>query len=275
MDLERQVAAHYSRHGLEAAIINALREAGRPIDPLDPNDLAAMDEFHFGWGPVTAELAKDAGFTASMHILDIGSGIGGPARHFARACGCRVTGVDLTPDFVSAAEALTRRCGQADRVRFRTGSALALPFDDASFDGATLMHVGMNIADKAGLFSEARRVLKKGAAFVVYDLMRVGDAAPRYPTPWAATAETSFLEPTATYRRLLEVSGFRIESEKDRSAFGLKLFAEMRAKAESEGPPPVGLQLLIGATTQESLANAIGAVQQGVIAPVELIARAV
>ena len=274
MDLERQVAAHYSRQGLETAIINALRDAGRPIEPLDPGDIAAVDEFHFGWGSVTAELAKDAGFTASMHLLDIGSGIGGPARHFARACNCHVTGVDLTPDFVATAEALTRRCGQADRVAFRVGSALALPFADASFDGATLMHVGMNIADKAKLFAEARRVLKKGAVFVVYDLMRVGDAAPSYPTPWAATAETSFLEQPSTYRRLLDEAGFRIEAEKDRSAFGLKLFAEMRAKAEAEGPPPVGVQLLIGATTQESLANAIGAVQQGVLAPVELIARA-
>jgi len=275
MELERQVAAHYGREGIEAAIIDALRNAGRPVDPLDPNDLATVDEFHFGWGPITTELAKDAGFTASMHVLDIGSGIGGPARHFARACGCRVTGVDLTEEFVAAAEALTRRCGQSDRVTFRTASALALPFADAAFDGATLMHVGMNIADKAKLFTEARRVLKRGGVFVVYDLMRVSDAPIPYPVPWAKTADTSFLEPPATYRRLLEAAGFRIEAEKDRAAFGLDLFAQMRAKAETEGPPPVSLQILMGAVTQESLGNAIGAVQQRLIAPVEMIGRAI
>lgn len=275
MELERQVAAHYARKDIEAAIIGALRNAGRPVEPLDPNDLAAVDEFHFGWAPVTAELAKDAGFTASMHVLDIGSGIGGPARHFARACGCRVTGVDLTEEFVQAAEALTRRCGQSDRVSFRVGSALALPFADAAFDGATLMHVGMNIADKVKLFGEARRVLKDGAAFVVYDVMRMGEAAPSFPVPWAATPDTSFLEPPATYRRLLQDAGFRVEAEKDRAAFGLDLFAKMRAKAEKGELPPVGLQILLGAVTQESLGNGIGAVQKGLIAPVEMIARAV
>lgn len=275
MDLERNVAAHYARQNLEEAILEALQKAGRPVDPIDPADVAAIDEFHFGWAAVTAELAKDAAFTPQMHILDIGSGIGGPARHFARACGCRVTGVDLTEDFVAAANALTRRCGQADGVSFRVGSALALPFMAGTFDGATLMHVGMNIADKAKLFSEARRVLKSGAAFVVYDLMRLSEEPLPYPMPWAATTATSFVEPPAAYRSLLEASGFRIEAEKDHTAFGLEVFAAMRARAEAEGPPPLGPQLLIGPAAQERLANAIGAVQHGLIAPVEMLARAV
>jgi ubiquinone/menaquinone biosynthesis C-methylase UbiE len=275
MDIERQVAAHYAREGLEAAILDALQQAGRPIDPIDPADLAPIDEFHFGWAAVTTELAKDFAFTREMHVLDIGSGIGGPARHFARACGCRVTGVDLTEDYVAAAGALTRRCGLADRVSFQLASALDLPFADSSFDGATLMHVGMNIADKAKLFGEARRVLKRGAVFGVYDLMRVSDAPLPYPMPWAATAETSFVEPPATYRRLLSAAGFQIEAEKDRGPFGLERFAEMRARAERDGPSPLGMHVLVGQATQERLGNAIGAVQQGLITPIEMIARAV
>jgi len=275
MELERRVAAHYGRSNLEAHIVEALRTAGRPVDPIDPMDLAPIDEFHFGWAAVTAELAQNAGFKAPMHILDIGSGIGGPARHFARACGCRVTGVDLTAEFVDAANALTQRCGMADAVTFQQASALALPFADGAFDGATLMHVGMNIAAKDKLFAETRRVLKDGAVFVVYDLMRRSDAPLNFPMPWAATAETSFLETPGMYRRLLEAAGFRIESEKDHTASGLRLFAEMRARAEADGPPPLGPQLLIGPAMKDSLGNAIGAVQQGAIAPVELSARAV
>ena len=123
-----------------------------------------------------------------MHLLDVGSGIGGPARTFADAFGCRVTGVDLTEEFVEAANALTRRCGLSDRVSFRQASALALPFADASFDAATLIHVGMNIEDKAGLFAEVRRVLKPDARFGVYDIMRVAEGEIPYPMPWAATA---------------------------------------------------------------------------------------
>src|SRR5262245_11654311 len=232
MDIERTVAAHYSREGLETTILDTLRGAGRPTDPIDPADLAPIDEFHFGWAAITAELARDFAFTPEMHVLDIGSGLGGPARHFARACGCRVTGVDLTEAYVVTANALSRRTRQADRVSFRVASALELPFPDASFDGATLMHVGMNIADKARLFGEARRVLRRGAAFGIYDLMRVSDGPLPYPMPWAATAETSFVESPAAYRRLLEAAGFRIEAETDRTAFGLELFAQMQAHAK-------------------------------------------
>lgn len=274
MDVERNVVAHYARPGLEGAILEALEKAGKSTDPIDPADLAAVDEFHLGWGAVTAELAKDAGFTAAMHVLDIGSGIGGPARHFARACGCRVTGVDLTSDFVEAANAITKRCRLADRVSFQQASALKLPFADRTFDGAVMLHVGMNIPDKAKLFAEARRVLKPGAVFVVYDLVRGSDAPLDYPMPWAARAETSFLESAPTYRALLEAAGFRVEKEEDRSAFGLELFAEMRARAQAEGGPPVSLQLLAGPAMQQRLINAISAVERGAIAAVEFVARA-
>lgn len=274
MELESRVAAHYARSDLEDVIIDALRKAGKPVDPINPSDLAPIDEFHFGWAAITAELAKDAGFTSAMHILDIGSGIGGPARHFARASGCRVTGIDLTSDYVFAANALTRRCRMADRVRFQQGSALALPFEAASFDGATLMHVGMNVADKAALFEEARRVLKPGATLLVYDVMRTGAGDIPYPQPWAASADTSFVETPQTYRNALEAAGFRVAAENNRRDFVLTLMREARAKAEKEGPPALGVHVLVGPAIAERIANAFVAAEGGIIAPVELIARA-
>ncbi|HLU38646.1 MAG TPA: methyltransferase domain-containing protein [Planctomycetota bacterium] len=274
MDVERSVAAHYAREGLETAILEALASAGRPTDPIDPADLAPLDEFHLGWAAITTELVRDLGFGPDAHVLDVGSGLGGPARHFARACGCRVSGVDLTEAFVGAAQELTRRTGQADRVAFRVASALELPFPDGTFDGAMLLHVGMNIADKAKLFAEVRRVLRPRAPFCVYDLMRTQDAPLPYPMPWAATEATSFVATPAAYRDLLSAAGFRIEAEKDRSAFVLARFAEMRARAETEGKPPVGLHLIMGTATQERLGNAMAAVQRGQLAPIEMIARA-
>jgi SAM-dependent methyltransferase len=210
-----------------------------------------------------------------MHLLDVGSGIGGPARTFAEAHDCRVTGVDLTPEFVQAADALTRRCGLSDRVSFREASALALPFAEASFDRATLIHVGMNIEDKAGLFAEVRRVLKPDARFGVYDIMRVSDAEIPYPMPWAATESTSFVEPPETYRRLLSAAGFEIESEANRRELALTLGREMRENAAKHGAPPLGLHILMGPAAEERLGNVMKTLQAGTIAPIEMIARAV
>lgn len=274
METEHQVARHYGRSGIEQAILEALRASGKDIEHLAPGDLSGADEFHLGWHAATAELAGDLGLGPELHVLDVGCGIGGPARHFAAAHGCCVTGIDLTAEFVEAAEALTRRCGLAGLVSFRQGSALAMSFPDDAFDAATLIHVGMNIADKAALFAEVRRVLKPGARFGVYDVMRVTEGELPYPMPWAATPETSFVEPPEVYRRLLEEAGFNIEAEHDRRELALRLGREMRERAASQGPSPLGPHLLMGAAARERIGNVMAALGRGLIAPVEIVARA-
>ncbi|WP_230531964.1 class I SAM-dependent methyltransferase [Microvirga roseola] len=275
MDTEQQVARHYTHGNLESAILDVLRTSGKDVENLDPSDLSGADEFHLGWHAETVEFAKELGLNPGMHVFDIGAGIGGPARHFGKAHHCRVTGIDLTQEFVEVANALTRRCGLDDRVSFQQASALALPFSDSTFDAATMIHVGMNIADKPRLFSEARRVLKPGALFGVYDITHASEAAIPYPMPWAATEETSFVETLSDYRTKLEAAGFRIEKERDRSAFALELGRRMREKAATDGMPPLGLHTLMGPATQERLANVMRALDQGTIAPVEIIVRAI
>jgi ubiquinone/menaquinone biosynthesis C-methylase UbiE len=153
-------------------------------------------------------------------------------------------------------------------------SALSLPFDAAEFDAATMIHVSMNIFDKAVVFAEAWRVLKPGSGFAVYDVMRTGDGAIPYPMPWAATEATSFVEPVARYRGLLEAAGFTVESETSRRELALRLAAEMREKAAKDGPPPFGLHILMGPATPERLGNILATVQAGTVSPVQLIARA-
>jgi ubiquinone/menaquinone biosynthesis C-methylase UbiE len=274
MDTERHVAEHYGRTGLEQKILAALAAAGIDIDRLTTADLAAGDEFHLGWRAATAALAADLGLEPGMRVLDIGSGLGGPARYFAEAHGCTVVGVDITESYVDVANSLTARCGLTDRASFELASALSLPFDAAEFDAATMIHVGMNILDKAGVFAEARRVLKPGGRFAVYDVMRTGDGAIPYPMPWAATEATSFVEPVARYRGLLEAAGFTVESETSRRELALRLAAEMREKAAKDGPPPFGLHILMGPATPERLGNILATVQAGTVSPVQLIARA-
>ncbi len=132
--MSEQVAQHYGKGGLLDRILAALTQAGKDIDHLTIDDLAPIDEFHSRRRTATEELATMLAPSASDHVIDIGSGIGGPARYLAKTYGCRVSGVDLTPEFVETAKALTARVGLSDLVDFRQGSALDLPFPDASFD---------------------------------------------------------------------------------------------------------------------------------------------
>jgi SAM-dependent methyltransferase len=275
MDVEGAVARHYTQGSLEKTLLSALEAGGKDADRLSIDDLSGIDEFHLGWGPATEELAEDLGFTPAMHVLEVGSGIGGPARHLAHALGCMVTGVDLTPEFVEVAEMLTRRCHLSGRVSFRQASALDMPFEAGEFDGAVMLHVGMNIADKPALFKEVRRVLKRGARFGVYDIMHMDKGDLPYPMPWAMTPETSFVEPPSHYRKALLKAGFAIELDRSLGELALKLNREMREKVALNGPSPLGPHVLLGATAPERLANVMAALAQGRIAPIEIIARAV
>ncbi|WP_191057920.1 SAM-dependent methyltransferase [Geminicoccus harenae] len=275
MDTEAQVARHYTHGALERSILDALARAGKDPDRLTAADLAGVDEFHLGWRPSTIALSQDLRLAPGQRVLDVGSGIGGPARYMAEAHGCQVTGIDLTEEFVAVATALTRRCGLADRVTFRQGSGLALPFPDGNFDAATLIHVGMNIERKDLLFREVRRVLRPGGRFGIYDVMCTDETPLPYPMPWAADAVTSFVEPPVTYRTLLGQAGFEVEQEVNRRDFVLARWQEMRAEAAARGQPPLSLRNLVGPAFEERFANVLRTLQAGSIAPIQMIARAI
>jgi ubiquinone/menaquinone biosynthesis C-methylase UbiE len=274
-EVEEQVAQHYARADVEQAILEALVASGKDPDRLTPSDLSAVDEFHTAGRQATIDFAAQVDFAPGMHVLDVGCGIGGPSRFFAAERGCRVTGIDLTEDYVRTAAALARRVGLADRVSYRQASALALPFEAGTFDGAYMMHVGMNIADKPALFAEVRRVLKAGAAFGIYDVMRTGAGELRFPLHWAATPETSFVVGAAEYRRALTAAGFDVVKERERGDFARAFFRQVAARAaEQGGPPPLGIHILLKRDAPQKLANIMRHLESGTIAPVELICRA-
>jgi ubiquinone/menaquinone biosynthesis C-methylase UbiE len=271
---EARIAAHYAQGGLEQAILAALAASGKDPDRLTPDDLAPVDEFHVGGREATAALAAALPLAPGMTLLDVGSGIGGASRYFATAHGLRVEGIDLTAEYVGVASGLARRLGLGDLVAYRQGSALALPFDAGRFDGATMLHVGMNIAAKDVAFGEIRRVLKPGGFIAIYDIMRTDEGALRFPMPWAASEATSFVAAAAEYRRLLEAAGFALRHERNRRDFAREVFRRMRANAAGAGPPPLGLHLLMGAETRTRVGNMIAGIEAGLIAPVELVAYA-
>jgi ubiquinone/menaquinone biosynthesis C-methylase UbiE len=273
MGVEQAVARHYAHGSLEETILDALTAAGKDLNRLTPKDLAPVDEFHVGGRPATIAFAQEFGPRPGMRLLDVGCGLGGAARYFAHEHGCRVTGIDLSEEYVNVANALAARVGLDERVSCEQGSVLALPFEPESFDGAYMFHVGMNVEDKSRLFAEVRRVLAPSGRFGIYDVMRLAPGELSFPVPWASGPESSFVADAASYRRWLEAAGFEVLKERNRRDFALEVFAQMRARGAAAGPGPLGLHIVMGASAGQKVKNMIGDIGAGLIAPTELICR--
>jgi SAM-dependent methyltransferase len=251
IDVLEDVRDHYRATGLTGRLKTALLALGPEDRHLTPQELANLDQFHTRGLAATVELGKLAGLTAGMSVLDVGSGVGGPARFLAATCGCRVTGIDLSEPFVEAARYLTGRTGQGGQVSFETASALELPFESGRFDVALLQHVAMNIADRPRLYREIRRVLKPGGRLATFDVVLTG-GEPHYPVPWARTPATSFLLTEAATRAAIEPAGFRTLGWHDDTEAAKAWIVQLRAS----GPPPSpNLGVVMGPDFAELAAN--------------------
>ncbi len=250
-DVFDDVREHYRATGLTERLKTALAALGPDDQRLTPQLLAAVDQFHTCGLAATAELAELAQIRTDMSVLDVGSGVGGPARFLAATYGCRVMGVDLSEPFVDAARYLTGRAGQSGLVSFEVASALELPFDDGSFDVALMQHVAMNIEDRAKLYREIRRVLKSGGRFATFDVVST-DGEPHYPVPWARTSAASFLMTATGTREAIESAGFRTLASRDDTEAAKAWAARLRAS----GPPPSpNLGVVMGPGFAELAAN--------------------
>jgi sarcosine/dimethylglycine N-methyltransferase len=229
------VRNHYRATGLTERLKTALAVFGPEDQQLTPQQLGALDQFHTRGLVATAELATLAEISAGMSVLDVGSGVGGPARFLAAVHGCRVTGVDLSEPFVNAARYLTERTAQRGQVSFEIASALELPFDGGRFDVALLQHVAMNIYDRARLYREVRRVLKLGGRFATFDVV-LNRGEPHYPLPWARTPATSFLLTAAATREAIETAGFRTLTWRDDTEAAKAWIVELRASGPRSSP---------------------------------------
>ena len=274
MGTDSDISRHYTRGDLLERLHAAL--LGDDIDPDHPTieTLAPFDQFHGRGLEATEEVADVLAVTATDHLLDVGSGIGGPARYIADRFDCRVTGIDLTAEFCEVARHLTQMLGLEDRVAFEQGDALEMPFADASFDGAYSMNVSMNIADKAGFYREIHRVLRPGAWLVLIEIAQGPNGSLDYPTPWAQTAESSFLVTPSETGEVLEASGFTDLKSRDTAKESLAFGARSRAMVErGEKPPFRAIQLIHGDLAAEVIANSTRGIVEARIIPIEVFCR--
>lgn len=271
-NIEKKVAQHYSNPDLLTRILDGLKASDIDLDKLRPEDLAPVDEFHIGGRKATAHAVTQMALNAGDHVLDMGCGIGGATRYIASSVGCHVTGIDLTSDYISIAKSLSQMTDLTDKTDFHVGSALDMPFESGNFDAAITFHVAMNIPDRAALYAEAARVMKPGATFCIYDVMKKNDEDLTFPVPWADTPETSHLVTPEDMYTLLDDVGFAVEMVVDRTEFALGFFRE-RLDVGPDGPPPLGVHLVIGPSARVKFENTLANTETGRVAPVLMIAR--
>jgi MPBQ/MSBQ methyltransferase len=208
-ETEGRIRGHYGFSGLIERIEQELRQKG--IDPqrVTVEQLAPVDNFHWFRIAGTLALARAAALTGADRVLDVGGGIGGPARVLATRFGCQVTVLDLTPEYCAVGETLTTWTQLTDRVSFVCGSALSMPFADGSFDVVWTQHASMNMPDKARLYSEAARVVRPGGRFALFDVLAGPNQPIHFPVPWATDPSYSFLLSPEDTRALIAQAGFR------------------------------------------------------------------
>jgi cyclopropane fatty-acyl-phospholipid synthase-like methyltransferase len=257
------VTQHYGTAGIAERVLAALRAAKGADAPVTPDNLAPFDHFHGRGVLATQEIAAQLALEPGERVLDIGSGIGGPARWFAARCGVHVTGVDLTPEFCAAAEVLNAATGLADRVRIVPGSALALPVPDGAFDAAYSQNVIMNIADKKQFYREAFRALRPGGRLALSNLCAGPAGEPYFPVPWATTRDTSFLATPDEMRADLLAAGFEIAEFRDITPAMREAQRRTRERIDKGDMPKIAVDIIMRERAGEMQWNSIRTIDDG------------
>jgi MPBQ/MSBQ methyltransferase len=271
------VERHYTRHNLENTILTALRNAGKNVDQLTVDDLAPIDEFHTRGREATASLASllNNNLQQNFHVLDVGAGIGGPSRYLASRFGCCVTGLDLVEEYCHVADSLAKRVKLDNLLTYRQGDATHIPFDDVTFDVVWTQHASMNIAYKKRFYSEMHRVLKPSGKLAIYDVFKGSNSSNidgsissiHFPVPWAPDPSISHLISGEEARKLLkEVIGFKEVAWEDKTESVIDWIKQMIKRAQTSGPPQIGLHVLVGPHWSVLVKNLLKNLEEGRIA---------
>ena len=236
MDYEEAINKQYGMADLGTKILNALRDEGIDTKKLIQENLASIEDLHIRGRSATMELTQGAGLNDSMKVLDVGCGIGGPARAIVTKYGCNVTGLDLCKEFCDAAEIINNQLGLGKKIEIRQGNALDMPFDDVSFDFVMVQHVLMNIKNKNDLFSQIHRVLCPQGRLALYEICAGLNIPIHYPVMWANDTSINFLINPNEFRKLIKDNGFKELSWKDGTAKVLEGFQIRKSKQSTTSP---------------------------------------
>lgn len=242
----KHIHSYYSPNDLYNKIIDGLNEIGKDLSKVTLDDLQPVDEFHIRGDAATKELIRLSEFTSEMHILDVGCGVGGSTRRLSHEVGCRVVGIDLSDEYIDAAERLTQLLNMQERVKFQVASALALPFADNTFDGVWSIQMNMNVEDKLGWLKEVYRTLKPGGRAVLYEVCGNRKTPVYFPVPWAQDSSMSFLVPPDSFRDVITSAGFDIDVWNDKTPLAQKAFAHVTEPVGEPDLPELGVHLLVG-----------------------------
>lgn len=268
-----RISDHWGTGDVFGRIVAAMNTVGLSPETVTVEQLAPVDHFHARGFAATVELAEALPIKAGDHLVDIGCGIGGPARYLSKRFGCSVSGLDITEPFVEAANKLTALVGMQDRVAVVSGDGQHLPYADNLFDGGYTQHVTMNVADRARFFAEAFRVLRPGAYFALteHGLGEKGD--PYHPLPWSDDGSGAYLVTPAETVGFLKGAGFVDIAVTDTGPKYLEGYKRAIQIAEQGQASPFGLHILLGKTAPEKTRNAARNIEENRTHPVQITCR--
>lgn len=245
----------YDRKGVEEIILQSIQKGFDDRSELRTEDLAPIDEFHIRGREATVELTELLEAVNDLKVLDVGCGLGGTARYLAANFNCHVTGIDLTPTYISLAEKLSQKVNLAEDLSFQTASALEIPFVDELFDVVWMEHVQMNIPSKKQLALELARSLHRDGKLVLHEIFSGAGAEPHFPVPWADVSHGSFLITPDDFHDTLDATGLELIQWRDVTQPSLHWFDNVTKRMSESGPPALGIHLLMGEDAKTKLEN--------------------